>query len=81
LSGEDFARVRAIKVDGIPEDAAAAPALKKWFDIDPGLTPPGGGAREIWHRELPYVQQLVDAHGERAGATFSPAGCAGVLDR
>ena len=70
----DFTRVRAIKVDDIFEDAAAAPVLKKWFDIDPGPAPPGVVPDEIEARELPYVQQLVDAYGERAGTTLDHPG-------
>lgn len=70
----DFALVRAIKADDILTDSAATPVLKKWFDLDPGPAPTGVVPDEIESRELPYVQQLVDAYAERAGIAFDHAG-------
>jgi hypothetical protein len=71
LSKWDFSKVRVAKVDDILNDSDAAPALQQWFGIDPGPAPAGVVPDEIQKHELPYVQQLVDAYGERAGAAFS----------
>lgn len=57
-------------VDEILGDAAAKPVLQSWFGVDPGPAPIGVAPDEIELHELPYVQQLIDAYGERDGCVL-----------
>jgi hypothetical protein len=66
----DFSVIRAISVDEIIQDAASKPVLQSWFGIDPGPPPVGVVPADIEAREMPYVQQLLDAYGERDQCTF-----------
>ena len=51
-------------------DPAAKPVLVSWFGADPGPPPPGTVPADIEAREMPYVQQLLDAYSERERRTF-----------
>lgn len=67
----DFSKVKRITVDGILGDKAVKPVLAKWFGADPGAPPRGIVPADIDVREQPYLGQLIDAYGERAGAEFA----------
>jgi len=66
----DFSVIRAISVDEILQDSASKPVLQSWFGTDPGPPPMGVVPPDIEVREMPYVQQLLDAYGEREKCTF-----------
>jgi hypothetical protein len=70
ISGWDFSVVKSISVDEILIDPASKPVLQSWFDVDPGAAPIGVPPEDIEAHELPYVQQLLDAYGERDGCTI-----------
>ena len=67
----DFARVERMTVDDILGDEVAAPVLAKWFGADPGPAPRGIVPVAVDVREQPYLDQLIDAYGERAGSAFA----------
>ena len=67
----DFSAVELLMVDEILGDAAVKPVLQSWFGIDPGPAPIGVVPDEIELHELPYVEQLLDAYGERDGCTVN----------
>jgi hypothetical protein len=67
----DFSLVRAISVDMMLSDPAARPVLVSWFGADPGPPPAGAVPAAIEVREMPYIQQLLDAYGERERRTFA----------
>jgi len=67
----DFSLVRAISVDMMLGDPAAKPVLVSWFGVDPGPAPAGTVPPVIEAREMPYIEQLLDAYGERERCTFA----------
>ena len=67
----DFSLIRAISVDMMLSDPAAKPVLVSWFGADPGPPPVGTVPAVIEVREMPYIQQLLDAYGEREQRTFA----------
>lgn len=67
----DFGTVERMTVDDILGDEIAAPVLAKWFGADPGPAPRGIVPTDVDIREQPYLDQLVDAYGERAGSRFA----------
>jgi hypothetical protein len=67
----DFSLIRAISVDMMLSDPAAKPVLVSWFGADPGPPPAGTVPAVIEIREMPYIQQLLDAYGERERRTFA----------
>jgi len=66
----DFSVIRSISVDEILQDGASKPVLYSWFDTIPGPPPPGLVPHDVEAREMPYVQQLLDAYGERDNCNF-----------
>jgi hypothetical protein len=66
----NFSLIRAISLDMMLSDSAAQPVLVSWFGADPGPPPAGTVPADIEAREMPYIQQLLDAYGEREGRTF-----------
>ncbi|UEM21678.1 hypothetical protein JL100_002590 [Skermanella mucosa] len=70
----DFSSVKSIAVDDILADPASKPVLKEWFDVDPGPAPIGVAPDDIAEHELPYVQELLDAYGEREGCVIDKDG-------
>jgi hypothetical protein len=67
----DFSSVTRITVDDLMADPHIKVVLHKRFGTDPGSAPHGIVPTEIQPEELPYVRQLLDAYGERAGQAFS----------
>lgn len=74
----DFSRIAPISVDIMLTDAAAIPVLYHWFGADPGPAPVGAAPLDIQPIELPYIQGLLDAYGEREGAVFADHVVAGA---
>lgn len=74
IDGWDFSLVKAISVDEILGDLASKPVLQAWFGIDPGPAPVGIVPDEIEPHELPYIQQLLDAYGERESCILDKEG-------
>lgn len=66
----DFSRVVPISVDIMLTDTAAMPVLYKWFGADPGPAPSGSAPADVLPVEMPYIQGLLDAYGEREGMVF-----------
>jgi hypothetical protein len=66
----DFSRVTVLSVDAILDDPAATAVMVKWFGKDPGPAPKGYVPSDLEAREMPYVQQLLDAYGERDGCAY-----------
>ena len=67
----DFSCVSRVTVDDILGDDDVRPVLRKWFNTDPGAPPRGIVPPSVDIREQPYLDQLIDAYGERAGSAFS----------
>jgi hypothetical protein len=63
--------VGTISLDDILLDSAAKAALQSWFGVDPGPAPLGVVPDQIGNSEMPYVQQLLDAYGERDACTIA----------
>ena len=70
ISAWDPSSVKTISLDDILLDPAAKPALQSWFGVDPGPAPPGVVPDDILEHEMPYIQQLLDAYGERDSCTI-----------
>jgi hypothetical protein len=67
----DFSRIASLSALDVLDDPASKPVMAKWFGQDPGPPPSGAVPPEFEQREMPYVQQLLDAYGERDGTTFA----------
>ncbi|MCU1250299.1 MAG: hypothetical protein JWQ49_3328 [Edaphobacter sp.] len=67
----DFSKIRPLSVEMILEDPAALSVLAAWFGADPGPAPSGIVPTEVEARELPYLEQLIDAYSEREGNQFA----------
>ncbi len=66
----DFSCVTPISVEGILDDPAAKPILYQWFGADPGPYDLATVPQDVQDSELPYVRELLNAYGEREGASF-----------
>lgn len=66
----DFSTISRINLDDMINDASVTPVLYKWFGADPGPSPKGDIPINIHTSELPYINQLVEAYGEREDTTF-----------
>jgi len=66
----DFGKVHVLNVHGMLKDPHIVPSLVKFFGYDPGDYTPGAIPGDIQEEETPYLRQLVDAYGERAGTRF-----------
>jgi hypothetical protein len=64
----NFSAITSLSVDEIVQHATK-PVLYTWFGVDPGPPPPGVVPEAITAIELPYVQELLDAYGEREGSS------------
>jgi hypothetical protein len=67
----DFSRIISLSVHDLLDDPASKPVMAKWFGQDPGPPPTGVVPTHIERQEMPYVQQLLDAYGERDGKIFA----------
>lgn len=74
----DFSRLSPISVDIMLTDVAAISVLYHWFGADPGPAPVGIAPLDVLPVELPYIQGLLDAYGEREGAAFADHAAAGA---
>jgi hypothetical protein len=70
----DFSNVSVVSVDAILEDPAGKILMAKRFKEDPAPAPIGIVPGEIEAREMPYVQQLLDAYGERDKCSYPDHG-------
>jgi hypothetical protein len=66
----DFKNVHAINIDDMMADAAVKPLLIEKFGADPGAYPPAVVPVDVESAEMRYIQELVDAYGERAKSPF-----------
>ena len=67
----DFSRIISLSVHDLLDDPASKPVMAKWFGQDPGPPPAGVVPADIEAHEMPYVQQLLDAYGERDGKSYA----------
>jgi len=67
----NFGQVHTLDVRRMLKDEHILSVLVKWFNHDPGAAPKGTTPIEIDDEELPYLRQLFDAYGEKAGTTFA----------
>ena len=65
IEGYDFSAITQVAADDILLNSASKAVLQAWFDVDPGPAPLGMVPSQITAIELPYVQALLDAYGER----------------
>jgi hypothetical protein len=70
IAAWDPSSVTVISLDDILTDPAAKPVLQSWFGVDPGPAPRGVVPDGIEEHEMPYIQQLLDAYGERDCCTI-----------
>jgi hypothetical protein len=70
ISSWDPSSVKSISLDEILTDSAAKRVLQSWFGVDPGPAPAGIVPHDIEEHEMPYIQQLLDAYGEREHCTM-----------
>jgi hypothetical protein len=70
ISAWNPSSVKSVSLDEILTDPAAKPVLQSWFGIDPGPAPIGTVPDDIEEHEMPYIQQLLDAYGERDSCTI-----------
>jgi len=71
IEGWDFSRITSLSVHDLLDDPSGKAVMAKWFGQDPGPPPAGVVPPDIEQHEMPYVQQLLDAYGERDGKTFA----------
>jgi hypothetical protein len=71
ISAWDFSGISCISAEVMLSDAAAVPVLHHWFDADPGPAPAGVTPADVQDVELPYIQGLLDAYGEREDLVFA----------
>jgi hypothetical protein len=71
IENYDFSSIHRLKLDDILNDPVVTPVLYKWFGADPGPAPKGTAPSSIAVCELPYINQLIDAYGQREGVAFS----------
>jgi hypothetical protein len=71
IEGYDFKHVHSIDIDDVMGDAAVKQLLIEKFGADPGTYPPAVVPLDVENTELRYVQELVDAYGERKKSLFS----------
>jgi hypothetical protein len=71
LNAWDFSQVSVISVDAILDDPAGKVIMAKRFKENPDAAPKGIVPDGIEDREMPYVQQLLDAYGERDNCTYA----------
>jgi hypothetical protein len=67
----DFKNVHSINIDQLMADSAVKPLLIEKFGADPGAYPPAVVPIDVENAEMRYIQELVDAYGERAKAAFA----------
>lgn len=67
----DFSTIRRLNLSDILNDSTATPVLFKWFGADPGPAPQGTTPGNIQDTELPYINQLIDAYGQRDGKSYT----------
>ena len=71
IENYDFSSVTRMALDDMLNDPHINPVLTKWFGADPGTAPKGKVPSVIQDSELPYVEQLVDAYGDRDGVKYA----------
>jgi hypothetical protein len=71
ITAWDSSSVKTISLDDILLDPAAKPVLASWFGVDPGPAPLGVVPENIEDHEMHYIQQLLDAYGERSSCTIA----------
>jgi hypothetical protein len=74
ITAWDPSSVKSVSLDQILTDPAAKPVLASWFGVDPGPAPLGVVPDDIEEHEMPYIQQLLDAYGERECSTIDKDG-------
>jgi hypothetical protein len=67
----DFSNVSVISADVMLADPAGKILMAKKFAESPDPAPKGVVPGAIEDREMPYVQQLLDAYGERDNKTYA----------
>lgn len=70
IDAYDFSNVHILSIDEMMGDAAVKPLLIEKFGADPGQYPPAAVPVDIQAAEMPYINELVTAYGERAKAPF-----------
>jgi len=71
IEAYDFKHVHSIDIDQLTADVAVKPLLIEKFGADPGAYPPAVVPLDVEKGEMRYIQELVDAYGERAKAAFA----------
>ncbi|USQ74645.1 hypothetical protein NF552_25955 (plasmid) [Roseomonas mucosa] len=67
----DFSCVDRMTLDDILADPSVNPVLAAYFGADPGSPPPHTVPTAVGATELPYVNELVGAYGEREGCVYT----------
>jgi hypothetical protein len=71
IDAYDFKNVRAVTLDDMMADPAVRPLLIEKFGADPGKYPAAAVPADVQGGEMRYINELVNAYGERAVAPFA----------
>lgn len=67
----DFERIRVVTLDRLMADPAVRPLLVEKWGADPGTYPSATVPAIVQSAEMRYIEELIDAYGERARTHFS----------
>lgn len=71
LNNFDFSCVDRVTLDDILSDPSVNPVLAAYFGADPGAPPPHTVPSNVEKTELRYVNELLDAYGERERCLYN----------
>jgi hypothetical protein len=71
INAFDFKNVRAITLDNMMSDPAVKPLLIEKWGADPGKYPAATVPTFVQDTEMRYIDELVEAYGERAKTSFT----------
>ncbi len=71
INSYDFSNVRIVTIDDMMDDPAVKPLLIEKFGADPGKYPTAAVPMDVQDIEMRYIDELVEAYGERAKEPFA----------
>lgn len=71
INAFEFKNVRVVTLDDMMADPAVKPLLIEKWGADPGKYPPATVPTDVQSTEMRYIEELVEAYGERAKSPFA----------